>query len=80
MSGDASNVLKDFRRDIDSVLDESFPDYNAANVAYSETIGVLDDFQDIAGRKMNLSGANADKATGTLMRRIAGNAQSRVRL
>jgi len=80
MSGDASGILKDFRRDIDTVLDDSFPDYNAANVAYSDTIEVLNDFQDVAGRKMNLRGANADKATGTLMRRIAGNAQSRVRL
>jgi hypothetical protein len=80
ISGDGANVLKNFRRDIDSVLDNSSPDYNDANVAYSETIGVLNDFQDVAGRKMNLSGSQADKATGTLMRRIAGNAQSRIRL
>jgi hypothetical protein len=80
ISSDGAKVLKNFRRDIDSVLDESFPDYNDANVAYAGTIEVLNDFQDVAGRKMNLSGAQADKATGTLMRRIAGNAQSRVQL
>lgn len=80
ISGDGAKVLKRFRRDIDSVLDDSFPDYNDANVAYSETIEVLNDFQDVAGGKMNLSGAQADKATGTLMRRIAGNAGSRIRL
>lgn len=80
ISRDASEALKDFRRDIDTVLDESFPAYNDANIAYGDTIEVLNDFQDVAGQKMKLKGVNADKATGTLMRRIAGNAQSRVRL
>ena len=80
LTGKTEQVLKKFRRSLDEVLDNNFPDYDAANTAYAETIGVLDSLQDVAGRKMDLTGPNADKATGTLMRRIMGNAQSRVNL
>ena len=80
LSGRAESVLKKLRVGIDSVLDENFPEYDRINTAYSETIGALDAFQDVAGKKMNLTGPNADKATGTLMRRVLSNAQSRVTL
>lgn len=80
ISGDAERALKGFRVDLDNALDTQFPDYNAANVKYSETIGALDSIQDVAGQKMDLSGGNADKALGTLLRRTLSNAQSRIRL
>jgi hypothetical protein len=80
ISGDAERALKGFRTDLDNALDAQFPDYNAANVKYSETIGALDSIQDVAGQKMDLSGGNADKALGTLLRRTLSNAQSRIRL
>jgi hypothetical protein len=80
LSGDAERALKSFRTGLDDALDNKFPEYNRVNTAYSETIGALDALQDVAGKKMNLSGPNADKATGTLMRRILSNAQSRVTL
>jgi len=80
ISGDAERALKSFRVGLDKVLDDNFKAYNAANVKYAETINVLNDFQDIAGKKMDLSGGNADKAVGTLLRRLMSNAQSRVRL
>jgi hypothetical protein len=80
ISGDAERALKSFRRDLDQSLDSTFPDYDRVNSTYAETIGALDAFQDVAGRKMDLTGPNADKATGTLLRRIMSNAQSRVRL
>lgn len=80
ISGDAERVLKSFRTNLDTALDTNFPEYNAANVKYSETIGALDSIQDVAGRKMDLSGGNADKALGTLLRRTLSNAQSRIRL
>ncbi len=80
LAGRAEIVLKSLRRDIDQQLDDSFPEYNRINTAYSETIGALDAFQDVAGRKMNLTGPNATKATGTLLRRILSNAQSRITL
>lgn len=80
ISGDAERALKGFRADLDNALDTQFPDYNAANTKYAETIGALDSIQDVAGRKMDLSGGNADKALGTLLRRTLSNAQSRIRL
>lgn len=80
MSGDAERVLKAFRRDLDTKLDSAFPAYNRANTKYSNTIGALDSIQDVVGKKMDLSGGNADKALGTVLRRTLSNAQSRVRL
>jgi len=80
ISGDAERVLKEFRTNLDEALDTTFPAYNAANVKYSETIGALNAIQDVAGKKMDLSGGNADKALGTLLRRTLSNAQSRIRL
>ena len=80
MSGDAERALKGFRAELDNALDTKFPEYNKVNTVYSETIGALNSIQDVAGRKMDLSGGNADKALGTLLRRTLSNAQSRVRL
>ena len=80
LAGQSERVLKNLRRNLDQVLDSNFPEYDRVNTAYSETIGALDSLQDVAGRKMNLTGINADKATGQLMRRVMSNAQSRVRL
>lgn len=80
MSGDAERALKSFRSDLDGALDSNFPAYNAANTKYSETISALNSIQDVAGRKMDLSGGNADKALGTLLRRTLSNEQSRIRL
>ena len=78
LSGRAEGMLKALRRDIDETLDNKFPDYNEANTIYSDTIGALDSIQDVAGRKIDLSGENSNKALGTLMRRVLSNAQSRV--
>jgi len=80
LAGETERALKGLRADINRTLGENFPSYAKANETYSGTIDVLDAFQDVAGRKMNLLGDNADKATGTLMRRLMSNAQSRITL
>lgn len=80
LAGNAERVLKDLRRDIDTKLDTSFPEYDLINTAYAETVGAIDALQDAAGKKMNLTGKNADKATGTLLRRLMGNPASRINL
>ena len=61
-------------------MDSNFPNYNTANTKYADTVGALDALQDVAGKKMDLFGPNAEKATGTLLRRMMSNAQSRVNL
>lgn len=80
LGGKTERVLKNLRSSLDQILDENFPKYDAANTKYADTISALDAIQDVAGRKMDLSGGSADKATGTLLRRLMSNAQSRVRL
>lgn len=80
LSGRTEGILKSLRHNLDGILDESFPSYDSVNTIYKETRDQLDGLQDVAGRKMDLTGGSADKALGTLMRRIMSNAQSRVNL
>jgi hypothetical protein len=80
LKGKTENVLKQLRRDIDSTLDANFSKYDKVNTTYSDTINALDSLQNVAGKKMDLFGPNADKAVGTLLRRMMSNAQSRVNL
>lgn len=80
LKGKTERVLKQLRRDLDSNLDDAFPEYNRVNTTYADTVGALDSLQDVAGKKMDLFGPNAEKATGTLLRRMMSNAQSRVNL
>lgn len=80
LAGKTERVLKKLRRDLDSALDNEFPAYNKVNTRYADTVSALDSLQDVAGKKMDLFGPNADKAIGTLLRRLMGNAQSRVNL
>ncbi len=80
LSGKTESILKSLRARLDDSLDKKFPEYDRVNTTYRDTITALDSIQDVAGRKMDLSGGSADKATGTLLRRLMSNAQSRVRL
>lgn len=80
LGGKTERILKGLRHNLDGLLDEQFPEYNRVNTDYSETIGALDSLQDVAGKKMDFYGPNADKAIGTLTRRLLSNAQSRVPL
>jgi len=80
LTGKSERILKGLRADIDSSLDSQFPAYNDVNTRYSDTIQALDSFQDAAGTKVNLFGDNADKALGTVSRRLLSNTQSRVNM
>ncbi|MEH6451278.1 MAG: hypothetical protein V7765_21635 [Oleispira sp.] len=80
LTGKTESILKGLRSKLDDALDKKFPEYDRVNTTYKDTITALDSIQDVAGRKMDLSGGSADKATGTLLRRLMSNAQSRVRL
>ncbi len=80
IKGKTERILKKLRADIDNELDTNFPDYNEVNTVYADTITALDSLKDITGKKMNLNGPNANKALGTLLRRLNSNAQSRIPL
>jgi hypothetical protein len=78
MSNDAETILKDFRRGIDDSLDKTFPKYDKANKTYAETIEILNKFQQIMGKTMDLTGPNADKAIGTALRSLMSKSQRRI--
>jgi hypothetical protein len=80
LKGTAERVLKTFRHDINETLGAAFPEYARVNKQYSETIKAIDDFQDVAGQKMDLYGPYANDAIGGLARRLLSNAASRVPL
>ena len=78
LTGRTEGILKGLRTNLDSILDNSFPEYNKVNTLFSTTRGALDDFSGIAGKKVDLTGKGIEKRLGTLARRITSNAQSRV--
>lgn len=80
LGGKTERILKSLRHNLDGLLDEQFPEYNRVNTEYAQTRGALDSLQDVAGKKMDFHGENADKAIGTLTRRLLSNAQSRIPL
>lgn len=80
LPGGSERVLKVLRFNIKEILNEKFPEYKRANTVFSETIDAIDELQGAAGRKMNLKGPNAEKAVGTLLRRLLSNAQSRINI
>lgn len=80
LAGKSERLLKDLRRNLDSSLDEAFPEYNRVNTTYADTITAIDELKASAGKKLDLFGDNADKSTGTLLRRLMSNTQGRVTL
>lgn len=80
LTGRAENIVKRLRHNLDSVLDNKFEAYNEVNTTYAETISALDDLQTAVGRRIDLTGPNAEKAVGTVLRRLMSNAQSRVEI
>lgn len=73
LSGRMEGIIKRLRHDIDGVLDQTFPEYDRVNTIYAETRGVIDDLQSLAGKKVDLTGANVDKALGTMSRKVLSN-------
>lgn len=80
LSGKAETIVKRLRHNLDAMLDDKFANYKMVNDAYSDTITAIDDLQTVAGTRMDLTGPNANKAIGTLSRRLLSKAQSRVPL
>lgn len=80
VSGATEGVAKALRRAIDQALDAKFDRYREINDTFSETVSALNQFQDVAGKRLDLTGANVDKAIGALSRRLLSNAPSRVPL
>ncbi len=80
LSGQAVNVMKRLRHNLDSALDTQFPKYDEVNTRYAETRNAIDLLQDAAGKRIDLTGNYSNSALGTLSRRVLGNAVSRQEL
>ncbi len=73
MSANMSRILKELRHDLDGILDQKFPDYDAANTTYADTVGLLDGIQRLAGERVDLLGPRTTNALGTMSRKILSN-------
>ena len=80
LDGKAKTFIKQLRREIDKSLDSKFAEYEFQNTKYSETRSVIDDIQELAGKKIDFSKPNVDKNFGVLFRGILSNNKSRTRL
>lgn len=80
VSGKVESVLGDLRRGVNESIGEVSPKYKQANKQFSETITALNELQDVAGRKLDFSGPNADKAAGVLLRSQTNNTKGRANL
>ncbi len=80
LRGKTINLLKDFRRNLDTSLDDTFPPYNTANTGYSNTKTALDEFQGAMGKKRDLSSPQAMKIIGTKLRALMSDRITRIDL
>jgi hypothetical protein len=80
LTAQAERTLKSLRRNLNTTLGESFPDYKAANAKYSDTITALDNLQKAAGTNIDFDSANANKQLGTAMRKLTSNYGTRANL
>jgi hypothetical protein len=80
LSGRAQAMLKEFRHNIDAILDARFLAYNKVNTQYADTIRELDKMSAAIGRKFRLGDTFSDAQAGLAMRRILSNTQSRAEI
>ena len=79
LSTNVENQIKTLRREMDQVLDNSFPEYKKFNDTYAESINAMQNFQKAIGN-INLTSDNALSAVGTRLRGLDSNAQYRIPL
>ena len=75
--GTSENILKDLSSGIDKVLDSTSKDYELANVKFAKTKGIVDKFQNLAGKDVDLFSDTASITLANKAKRITSNAQTR---
>jgi len=80
LGGKTEQVAKSLRKGVNDSISADFGRYREANKRFSDTITALDELQDVAGRKLDFSGPNANKAAGTLLRSQTNNTKGRANL
>lgn len=80
LADEGLRIAKQLRFDLNKSLQDTFPEYAEVNKKFSDTKQALDNFEDFAGTKIKIGSPNFDKFAGTLLRRLSGNAVSRIPL
>ena len=79
--GTADAIIKKFRHNIDTALDNTFDGYNAANTKAAGSIEALNNFKKAFGNDAkDITIDNLDKYLGTKSRGLLANIQSRPRM
>ena len=73
----AERVVKKLRRNLNTALGDTFPQYREANTRFSESLQALDDIQEAVGKKVNFESDRAGEAFGTALRKVLSNYGSR---
>lgn len=77
LTGEATSMLKMWRRAIDGVLDARFPEYNAVNTKLSTAFDGLDALGDLAGKSFRATDDFAAARIGQIARGILSNSRNR---
>ncbi|MCP3702101.1 MAG: hypothetical protein GY954_04115, partial [Alteromonas sp.] len=80
LSASIEKTLKDLRFDINEALQGKSKAYAKVNTSYSRATQGLSDFQNAAGKSIDLFGPESDAATGRVLRKLLSNMQNRENL
>jgi len=75
-TGEAENLIKNWRRVIDGTLDAEFPAYNNVNTELAKRLKPINDFKKHMKTATGLDEDLMNMSAGQLMRRIASNVRS----
>ena len=77
LSGKADNLLGSLRASADDLLDNNFPDYNAANTSFKFSKDFLTKAESVAGKSVDFSTVRGQQAFGQALRSAFSNNKSR---
>ncbi len=77
LSGRAERIIKGFRSDLDSALDNTYPAYDKANTEFSQTIGPINQINDALKVKVPIDSPYYVSAVGQELRKTMSNYKSR---
>lgn len=80
VSGKVESVMGKLRKGINESINEVSPEYKEANKRFSDNISVINDIQDVVGKKLDIKGKYADKAFGTALRGFLNNTKGRANI
>jgi len=80
LGGKTEQVAKNLRRGVNESISGISDKYRQANKQFSDTVTALNELQEVAGRKLDFAGPNADKAAGVLLRSQTNNTKGRANL